>query len=75
MESNGFRIIKIDTYYTKSRFSKVLTNMECQKHPKLLTYLKQFAFNHSKNGLYKTYAFIDENENLMAYISFSLATM
>jgi ribosomal protein S18 acetylase RimI-like enzyme len=51
----------------KKRFS--CENIELEKH------IKQYAFNHQKEGLFQTYFYVDDNENFLGYISVSVATI
>ena len=44
-------------------------NMELEKH------IKQYAFNHQKEGLFQTYFYVDDNDNFLGYISVAVATI
>ena len=44
-------------------------NIELEKH------IKQYAFNHQKEGLFQTYFYVDDNDNFLGYISVSVATI
>ncbi|MCX6052502.1 MAG: GNAT family N-acetyltransferase [Campylobacterales bacterium] len=37
--------------------------------------MKQYAFNHQKEGLFQTYFYVDDNDNFLGYISVSVATI
>lgn len=69
------KIVQIDTHYNRSEFKRITANVQCAKHQELVDYIKQYAYKHSKENFYKTYALISKHDSLMAYISFSLATI
>lgn len=70
------KIVEITSYFSsKTKFKKSVSNVQCEKHQVLVDYLTQFAYNHSINGLYKTYLFITNDDKSTAYISFSLTTI
>lgn len=69
------KIVQIDTYYNQSEFKKIIANIQCAKHPKLVEYIKRYAYKHSKENFYKTYGLISGQNDLIAYIAFSLATI
>lgn len=68
------KIVQI-TCYGRSTFERIAKSIECQKHRELIDYIRQYAYRHSKKNLYKTYGLVDTNEDLMAYISFSLSSI
>lgn len=68
------KIIPI-THFGISKFKKIASMLECKNHKELVVYIKQYAYRHSKDNLYKTYILIDESENPIAYISFSLSNI
>ena len=69
------KIVQIDTHYNRSEFKRIVANVCCVEHQELVDYIKQCAYKHSKDDFYKTYALINKQNSLMAYISFSLATI
>lgn len=68
------KIVQI-TCYGRSTFERIAKSIECQKHREFIDYIRQYAYRHSKKNLYKTYGLVDTNEDLMAYISFSLSSI
>ena len=60
--------IEISTL-SRSEFKNISKAFTCQE-TKLLEYIKQFAYNHSTKGLFKTYLF-KSNEKYAGFISFS----
>ncbi len=59
---------------TRSKFDRlkksfICSNTELEKH------IKQYAFNHQKEGLFQTYFYVDDNDNFLGYISVAVATI
>ena len=63
--------------YRKSRkqFEKAVKEVKCEAYPQLVEYLKQFSYKHSKENLFKTYLLLDDSDEILAYISFSLSSI
>jgi len=60
--------IEISTL-SRSEFKNISKIFTCQEN-KLLEYIRQFAYNHSSKGLFKTYLF-KSNKKYAGFISFS----
>ena len=70
------RIVEISSYFpSKNSFKNSVSGVKCDVHEILVDYLKQFAYKHSLDGLYKTYLFVTKDDKSVAYISFSLTTI
>jgi predicted GNAT family N-acyltransferase len=59
---------------SRSRFDRVKKSFSC-KNVELEKHIKQYAFNHQKEGLFQTYFYIDDNDNFLGYISVAIATI
>jgi len=59
---------------SRSKFNRLKKNFSC-KNKELEKHVKQYAFNHQKEGLFQTYFYVDDNENFLGYISVSIATI
>jgi GNAT superfamily N-acetyltransferase len=59
---------------SRSKFDKVKKNFSCQ-NKELEKHIKQYAFNHQKEGLFQTYFYVDDNDNFLGYISVAVATI
>ncbi len=59
---------------SRSKFDRLKKNFSC-KNRELEKHIKQYAFNHQKEGLFQTYFYVDDNENFLGYISVSVATI
>jgi len=59
---------------SRSRFDKLKKKFSC-KNRDLETHIKQYAFNHQKEGLFQTYFYVDNANNFLGYISVSIATI
>ncbi len=59
---------------SRSKFGRLKKNFSC-KNTELEQHIKQYAFNHQKEGLFQTYFYVDDNENFLGYISVSVATI
>ncbi len=60
--------------FSRSEVKKLTKSFSCKKHTSLLEYIRQFAYKHSKEGLYRTYL-LEIDGTYCAYISISLATV
>lgn len=71
------KIVEINSYYSSvEKFKKAIAiKAECEVHKELLKYIRQFAYRHSKENFYKTYGFINTEDKVIAYISFSLSSI
>ncbi|UCN01359.1 GNAT family N-acetyltransferase [Sulfurimonas sp. SWIR-19] len=70
------KIVEISSYFpSKNSFKNSVSDVKCDEHKILVDYLKQFAYKHSLDGLYKTYLFLTSDDKSAAYISFSLTTI
>ena len=59
---------------SRNRFDRLKKNFSC-KNRELEKHIKQYAFNHQKEGLFQTYFYVDDNDNFLGYISVSIATI
>ena len=59
---------------SRSKFDRLKKNFSC-KSTELERHIKQYAFNHQKEGLFQTYFYVDDNDNFLGYISVSVATI
>ncbi len=59
---------------SRSKFDRLKKSFSCE-NTELEKHIKQYAFNHQKEGLFQTYFYVDDNENFLAYISVSIATI
>lgn len=59
---------------SRSKFDRLKKNFSCENR-ELEKHIKQYAFNHQKEGLFQTYFYVDDNENFLGYISVSIATI
>ena len=59
---------------SRSKFDKLKKNFSCE-NAELEKHIKQYAFNHQKEGLFQTYFYVDDNDNFLGYISVSIATI
>ena len=59
---------------SRSKYDKLKKKFSCTNED-LHTHIKQFAYNHQKEGLFQTYFFVDDKENYLAYISVAIATI
>jgi len=58
----------------RSKFDRLKKSFSC-KNDELEKHIKQYAFNHQKEGLFQTYFYVDDNDNFLGYISVSVATI
>jgi len=58
----------------RSKFDRLKNNFSCQNE-ELEKHIKQYAFNHQKEGLFQTYFYVDDNDNFLGYISVAVATI
>ncbi|MEA3371788.1 MAG: GNAT family N-acetyltransferase [Campylobacterota bacterium] len=58
----------------RSKFDRLKKNFSCESR-ELERHIKQYAFNHQKEGLFQTYFYVDDNNNFLGYISVSVATI
>ena len=58
----------------RSKFDRLKKNFSCQNE-ELEKHIKQYAFNHQKEGLFQTYFYVDDNDNFLGYISVAVATI
>jgi len=59
---------------TRSEFDRVKKGFSCDNE-ELEKHIKQYAFNHQKEGLFQTYFYVDDSENFLGYISVAVATI
>jgi len=59
---------------SRSKFDRLKKNFSC-KNTELEKHIKQYAFNHQKEGLFQTYFYVDDNKNFLGYISVAVATI
>nr|WP_321268176.1 GNAT family N-acetyltransferase [uncultured Sulfurimonas sp.] len=59
---------------SRSKFDRLKKSFSCE-NIELEKHIKQYAFNHQKEGLFQTYFYVDDNENFLGYISVSIATI
>jgi ribosomal protein S18 acetylase RimI-like enzyme len=59
---------------TRSEFDRVKKSFSCDNE-ELEKHIKQYAFNHQKEGLFQTYFYVDDSENFLGYISVAVATI
>jgi GNAT superfamily N-acetyltransferase len=59
---------------TRSEFDRVKKGFSCQ-NDELEKHIKQYAFNHQKEGLFQTYFYVDDSENFLGYSSVAVATI
>ncbi len=59
---------------SRSKFDRLKKNFSCE-NADLEKHIKQYAFNHQKEGLFQTYFYVDDNDNFLGYISVSVATI
>ena len=59
---------------SRSRFERLKKSFSCE-NTQLEKHIKQYAYNHQKEGLFQTYFYVDDNDNFLAYISVSIATI
>ena len=58
----------------RSKFDRLKKSFSC-KNDELEKHIKQYAFNHQKEGLFQTYFYVDDNDNFLGYISVAVATI
>ena len=58
----------------RSKFDRLKKSFS-YKNKELEKHIKQYAFNHQKEGLFQTYFYVDDNENFLGYISVAVATI
>ena len=58
----------------RSKFDRLKKSFSC-KNEELEKHIKQYAFNHQKEGLFQTYFYVDDNDNFLGYISVAVATI
>jgi len=58
----------------RSKFDRLKKSFSC-KNKELERHIKQYAFNHQKEGLFQTYFYVDDNDNFLGYISVAIATI
>jgi len=58
----------------RSNFDRLKKSFSCQNE-ELERHIKQYAFNHQKEGLFQTYFYVDDNDNFLGYISVAVATI
>jgi predicted GNAT family N-acyltransferase len=59
---------------SRSKFDRLKKNFSCE-NTELEKHIKQYAFNHQKEGLFQTYFYVDDSDNFLGYISVSVATI
>jgi ribosomal protein S18 acetylase RimI-like enzyme len=59
---------------SRSKFDRVKKDFSCQ-NDELEKHIKQYAFNHQKEGLFQTYFYADDNENFLGYVSVAVTTI
>ena len=59
---------------SRSKFDRVKKGFSC-RNDELEKHIKQYAFNHQKEGLFQTYFYVDDNDNFLGYISVAVATI
>jgi GNAT superfamily N-acetyltransferase len=59
---------------SRSQFDKIKQTFRCQ-NKELEKHIKQYAYNHQKEGLFQTYFYVDDNDNYLGYISVAVATI
>jgi len=58
----------------RSKFDRLKKGFSCENE-ELEKHIKQYAFNHQKEGLFQTYFYVDDNDNFLGYISVAVATI
>ena len=58
----------------RSKFDRLKKGFSCENE-ELKKHIKQYAFNHQKEGLFQTYFYVDDNDNFLGYISVAVATI
>ena len=58
----------------RSKFDRLKKSFSCQNE-ELEKHIKQYAFNHQKDGLFQTYFYVYDNGNFLGYISVAVATI
>ncbi len=58
----------------RSKFDRLKKSFTCS-NTELEKHIKQYAFNHQKEGLFQTYFYVDDNDNFLGYISVAVATI
>ena len=58
----------------RSKFDRLKKNFSCD-NKELEKHIKQYAFNHQKEGLFQTYFYVDDNDNFLGYLSVAVATI
>jgi ribosomal protein S18 acetylase RimI-like enzyme len=59
---------------SRSKFDRLKKSFSCE-NSELEKHIKQYAFNHQKEGLFQTYFYVDDDENFLGYLSVSIATI
>ena len=59
---------------SRTKFDRLKKSFSCINYD-LEKHIKQYAFNHQKEGLFQTYFYVDDNDNFLGYISISVATI
>jgi len=59
---------------SRSKFDKLKKSFFCENQ-ELERHIRQYAFNHQKEGLFQTYFYVDDSDNFLGYISVSVATI
>lgn len=59
---------------SRSKFDRLKKSFSCE-NSELERHIKQYAFNHQKEGLFQTYFYVDNDDNFLGYISVSIATI
>ncbi len=59
---------------SRNKFDRLKKSFSCENE-ELEKHIKQYAFNHQKEGLFQTYFYVDDNDNFLGYISVSIATI
>jgi len=59
---------------SRSKFDKLKKGFSC-KNKELEKHIRQYAFNHQREGLFQTYFYVDNKDNFLGYISVAVATI
>ena len=51
---------------TRSKFDRLKKSFSCQ-NKELEQHIKQYAFNHQKEGLFQTYFYVDNADSFLGY--------
>ncbi|MBA3025723.1 MAG: GNAT family N-acetyltransferase [Sulfurimonas sp.] len=67
------KIVSLSTI-SKTAYDRLKKSFSCTNEH-LKKYIKQFAFSHQQQGLFKTYFFVDDSDRYIGYVSVSVATL